>query len=103
MANSPSKKREMLAMANAKTANGTQKVVTIGEVEYTLQHPGVREGVKIRDRAKNQFGNIVEEKLYDEYMKNVIVQPRVTWETVEEIGNTNFTELMKETGDFLMG
>ncbi len=96
-------KREMLKLA--KTAQGTQKTVTIGDdqKEFTLQHPGVREGVRIRDRAKNMNGQIVEEKLYDEYMKHVIVEPRVTWETVEEIGNTAFNELMKEASDFLMG
>ncbi|WP_426353662.1 hypothetical protein [Exiguobacterium sp. R-39] len=89
----------------SKTAQGSQKTVKIGEEqkEFVLQHPGVREGVKIRDRAKNMNGQIVEEKLYDEYMKYVIVEPRVTWDSVEELGNSDFNDLMKAAGEFLMG
>lgn len=94
-------KKEIIAMA--KTAQVGQKVVTVEEKEYTLQHPGVRAGVQLRDRAKDFNGNIVEEKLYDEMMKHVIVDPKVSWETAEEIGHKAFQELMKEASTFLMG
>ncbi len=93
-------KREILAMS--KNANN-QKTVTIDEKEYVLQHPGVRAGVQLRDRSKDFNGNIVEEKLYDELMKHVIVSPKVSWETAEEIGHKAFQELMKEASTFLMG
>lgn len=93
-------KREILAMA--KNANN-QKTVTIDEKEYMLQHPGVRAGVQLRDRAKDINGNLVEEKFYDELMKHVIVSPRVSWDTADEMGNAAFNELMKEASTFLMG
>lgn len=86
----------------AKNANN-QTTVTVQEVEYTLQHPGVRAGVQMRDRSKDLNGNLVEEKFYDELMKHVIVNPRVNWDTAEEIGNGAFNELMKEASTFLMG
>jgi len=98
-------KKEIILMSK-KTA-GSQKTVEImvgdEKKEFLLQHPGVREGVQMRDRAKNINGHMVEEKLYDEYMKHVIVQPRVTWDDVEDMGNTAFNELMKEASDFCMG
>lgn len=87
----------------AKTAQNGQKVVNIDGVDYTLQHPGVRAGVQLRDRSKDFNGNMVEEKLYDEMMKHVIVDPKVTWETAEEIGGKAFQDLMKEASTFLMG
>lgn len=93
-------KREIIAMS--KNANN-QKTVTIEEVEYTLQHPGVRAGVQLRDRSKDMNGQIVEEKYYGELMKHVVVNPKVTWDSVEEIGNKAFSELMKEASTFLMG
>lgn len=86
----------------AKNANN-QKTVTIDEKEYVLQHPGVRAGVQLRDRAKDINGNLVEEKFYDELMKHVIVSPRVSWDTADEMGNAAFNELMKEASTFLMG
>lgn len=86
----------------AKNANN-QKTVTIDETEYVLQHPGVRAGVQLRDRAKDINGNLVEEKFYDELMKHVIVSPKVTWDSADEMGNAAFNELMKEASTFLMG
>ncbi|KZE68059.1 hypothetical protein AWM68_17215 [Fictibacillus phosphorivorans] len=83
--------------------SGATETVTVEGIDYTLQHPGVRAGVQLRDRSKDMNGNMVEEKLYSELMKHVIVEPKVNWDTVEEIGNAAFTELMKEASTFLMG
>jgi hypothetical protein len=91
-------KKEMLKMAKK---SGQQKTITVEGTDYILQHPGVREGVKIRGRAKDQFGNLDEEKLYEEYMKYVIVSPKTNWEHWEE--NDGFLEVMKEASTFLMG
>lgn len=91
-------KREMLRMA---AKSGTQKTIEVEGKEYTLQHPGVREGVKIRGRSKDQFGNLDEEKYYDELMKHVIVQPKTNWDYWEE--NDGFLEVMKEASTFLIG
>lgn len=85
---------------------GTQKTIKIKtsqgeEKEYILQHPGVREGVRIRGRAKDQFGNLDEEKYYEELMKHVIVSPKTNWDYWEE--NEGFLEVMKEASTFLVG
>lgn len=84
-------------------ANGQQKQVTIGEVEYTLQHPGVHEAVKIISGAKDDRGFSDEEKFFDSLIKKVVVSPKVTWDTADEIGMEDFMELMKEAGRFLTG
>lgn len=96
-------KKEMLKLANKA---GSQKEHTIKlengeEVTYLFQHPGVREGVKIRGRAKDQFGTMDEEKYYEELMKHVIVQPKTNWDYWEE--NEGFLEVMKEASSFLVG
>jgi hypothetical protein len=90
-------KREMLRMAQK---SGTQKTITVNEVEYTLQHPGVRAGVQIRGRSKDATGHLDEEKYYTELMKHVIVQPKVDWDYWEE--NEGFLEVMKEASSFLI-
>jgi hypothetical protein len=86
----------------AKNANN-QKTVTIDDQEFVLQHPGVRAGVQLRDRSKNMNGVLEEEAFYEELMKHVIVSPKVTWESADEMGNKAFQELMKEASSFLMG
>ncbi|MCM3598716.1 hypothetical protein M4D55_23435 [Metabacillus idriensis] len=98
-----SNKREMLYMS-AKA--GKTKVIKVTlengeEKEYTLQHPGLREGVRLRGRAKDQFGNVDEEKLFDELMKHVIVSPKTTWDYWEE--NEGYTEVLKAATTFLIG
>lgn len=69
------------------------------ETTYILQYPGIREAVKIRDRSKNQFGALVEEKYYEELMKHVIVSPKVNWDYWEE--NEGFAEVIGEANTFL--
>lgn len=83
--------------------NGQQKTIEIGEVEYTLQHPGVHEAIKMISAAKDDRGFSDEEKFFDSLMKKVIVSPKVTWETADEIGMGNYMDLMKEAGSFLTG
>jgi hypothetical protein len=94
-------KREILRMANK---SGSQKEFKHTnekgeEVTYTFQYPGLREAVKIRDRSKNQFGGLIEEKYYDELMKHVIVSPKTSWDYWEE--NEGFEEVLAEAGTFL--
>lgn len=93
-------KKELLHMS---ANQNQQKNVTIGEKEFTLQHPGVREAIKLRGRAKDHTGQLDEEKYYEELMKHVIVQPKVTWETAEDLGASDFNELIKEASLFLNG
>lgn len=83
--------------------NGQQKTVEIGEVEYTLQHPGVHEAIKMISAAKDERGFSDEEKFFGSLIKKVVVSPKVTWETADEIGMENFMDLMKEASTFLTG
>ncbi|MCR8636183.1 MULTISPECIES: hypothetical protein [Paenibacillus] len=48
--------------------------------QYTFQFPGVRAAAQISDRVKNKFGVPLEEKLAEEMMKNVIVDPKISWD-----------------------
>lgn len=43
---------------------------------YLLQHPGVRAVSKINDAAKNKFGIVSEERLSEEILKYVVVEPK---------------------------
>lgn len=69
------------------------------ETVYILQYPGLREAVKIRDRSKNQFGGLVEEKYYEELMKHVIVSPKTNWEYWEQ--HDGFSEVIGAANTFL--
>lgn len=94
-------KGEMLKMAKK---SGTQKEFkfnegTKEEKVYLFQHPGVRMGVQIRDRSKDQFGNLIEEKYWEQLMQHVIVKPKTDWDYWEE--NDGFMEVMKEAANFL--
>lgn len=82
--------------------NPKQKQVTIDEVTYILQHPGIRSSVQMRDRAKNNLGQFSEEKYYTELMKHVIVEPKVTWDYFDEHEGI-FEQLMKEAAEFVNG
>lgn len=69
------------------------------EKVYIFQYPGLREAVQIRDRSKNQFGGLIEEKYYDELMKHVIVSPKTNWEYWEE--HEGFAEVLGAANTFL--
>ncbi|ANS73706.1 hypothetical protein AWM70_03225 [Paenibacillus yonginensis] len=43
---------------------------------YLFQHPGVRAVSKINDAAKNKFGVVSEERLSEEILKYVVVEPK---------------------------
>lgn len=44
---------------------------------YVFQHPGVRMVSKINDASKNKHGVVMEERLSEEILKHVIVQPKM--------------------------
>lgn len=44
---------------------------------YVFQHPGVRMVSKINDASKNKHGVMMEERLSEEILKHVIVQPNM--------------------------
>ena len=65
-----------------------QKKVTVGETEYTLQKIMPREWLRLRDRCKNRYGQPVEENLYTEVLKHIVVNPKVKVDDFK-----NFAEL----------
>lgn len=69
---------------------------------YTFQFPGVRAAAQISDRVKNRFGVPQEEKLAEEMMKNVIVEPKVNW---DYFGNDKreFNDVIAAAFQFLEG
>ena len=87
---------------------GTQKTVTVEGIDYVLQHPGSREWNRILDRTQMDNGNTSSEKLHEEIMKNIVVDPKVSWEFFdgkeddeEDEGHEGLEELMKEATRFL--
>lgn len=80
---------------------GKQKKVTIQGTEYTLQHPGTRRMVELQDEAVNlNTGKPNSADLYDLYMKEVVVDPKVNYEYFDE--HEGFMELMREVQSFLI-
>lgn len=79
-----------------------QEKVTIAGVEYTLQHPGVRARNQIMDRCATQHGFPSNEKLADEYLEHVVVNPKVTQDDFDD-NPVAFEELMKAVSSFLRG
>lgn len=58
-------------------SNFKQKTITTKSgQEYTLQHPGVRAVTKITDRIKNKHGVMSDERLADEMLTHVVVEPK---------------------------
>jgi len=70
-----------------------EKKVTIRGVEYTLKKISPREWARLRDRCKNRFGVMLEEKFLSEILEYMVVNPRVTlddfedYETCQEVAN----------------
>ncbi|MED3439273.1 hypothetical protein P4393_07290 [Bacillus subtilis] len=80
---------------------GKQKKVTIQGIEYTLQHPGTRRMVELQDEAVNlNTGKPTSADLYELYMKEVVVDPKVNYEYFDE--HEGFMELMREVQSFLI-
>lgn len=78
---------------------GEKKTIEIEGMEYTFQHPGIREAVKMRDRNKDATGQLSEEKYYTDLMKLVIIEPKVNWDYWNE--HDGFNEVMTEASTFL--
>lgn len=95
------RQRERFLMAK----KGEQKnyEATTG-VKYILQHPGLREAIRMRDRSKTERGTSTE-ALYSEFMEHVIFEDvegtpqRVTWDHFEEKGG--LSEVMKQASTFV--
>lgn len=88
-------KSEVFKMAKI----GTQKQVTVEGIEYTLQHPGSRESLKIQDRIMQDNGVPSSEKVAEEMFKHIIVEPKVSFDYFDE--HEGMDEVLKEAMTFL--
>ncbi|MNX98634.1 hypothetical protein D3C86_1310510 [compost metagenome] len=88
-------------MANFKQKEHTSK----SDKKYTFQHPGVRAVSKINDAVKNKFGVMMEERLSEEMLKHVIVQPKMTidnftdYKEYSEVINAAYAFITGQEGD----
>ena len=70
-----------------------EKKVEIRGVEYTLKKIPPREWARLRDRCKNRFGNIIEEKFLEEVLEHLVVNPKKSiddfddWGECQEVAN----------------
>ncbi|MCF2717881.1 hypothetical protein LWE69_11890 [Paenibacillus sp. UKAQ_18] len=85
-------------MSNFKQKQYTSKVE--GK-EYTFQHPGVRAVSKINDASKNKFGVVLEERLSEEMLKHVIVQPKMKIDDFTEY--SEYSEVINAAYAFITG
>ncbi|MEK5278758.1 hypothetical protein NSS82_10940 [Paenibacillus sp. FSL H7-0735] len=68
---------------------------------YTFQHPGVRAISKINDGSKNKFGVILEERLSEEVLKHVIVDPKMKIDDFNDY--TEYSEVVNAAYAFVTG
>lgn len=57
--------------------------------DYLFQFPGIRSVTKIQDRVKNKYGIMQDEKVADEVLTHIIVEPRLKIEDFNDIGEFN--------------
>ncbi|MBP2002570.1 hypothetical protein J2Z69_003656 [Paenibacillus shirakamiensis] len=75
-------------------------ISTSGAV-YTFQHPGVRTVSKINDGAKNKHGIVSEERLSEEILKHVIVQPKMNIDDFTDY--KEYSEIINAAYTFITG
>ncbi|MUG68641.1 hypothetical protein GNP94_21970 [Paenibacillus campinasensis] len=84
-------------MANFKQ----KKIKTKSGKEYTLQHPGVRMVTKIVDRTKNKHGVTSDERLGDEMLQHIVVDPKLKMENFDDYAE--YFEVINEAYLFMTG
>lgn len=70
--------------------------------DYVFQFPGIRSITKINDRIKNKYGVTSDEKLAEEMMSHVIVEPKVSFEYFGE-DYSEFSEVIQAAYMFATG
>lgn len=69
--------------------------------EFTFQHPGVRMVSKINDSSKNKHGVVLEERLSEEVLKHVIVEPKMKIENFDDY--KEYSEVINAAYAFIAG
>lgn len=84
-----------------------KEYVSKSGARYLFQHPGVRAVSKINDAAKNKFGVVSEERLSEEVLKYVVVDPKLKIDDFEdykeysEVVNAAYLFISGQEGDEL--
>ncbi|GBF73052.1 hypothetical protein PA598K_01337 [Paenibacillus sp. 598K] len=76
-------------------------VVTKSGKEYKLQHPGVRAVTKITDRIKNKHGIPSDERLAEEMLQYVVVEPKMRLDDFDSYAE--MTEIVGKAFAFITG
>lgn len=84
-----------------KVFNYEQKEIEVHGKKYTLQNIPFKHLYQMQERCKDQNGNLLSSKMYDELFEKVIVSPKVTWDNFENI--KEIEDLMTEVMRFLTG
>jgi len=84
-------------MTNFKQKNFTSK----SGKKYVFQHPGVRMVSKINDASKNKHGVMSEERLSEEMLKHVIVDPKMRID--DFTGYREYSEVVNAAYAFISG
>ena len=83
-------------MSNSK--EGNKSVVKVNDVEYPVQHPGVRWYIKHTDASRDKKGNLSNEMYIDGLLEMVVVK-EVKMEDFNEVGELQ--ELVEKLESFL--
>ncbi|WP_341348598.1 hypothetical protein [Paenibacillus sp. FSL H3-0469] len=78
-----------------------KKVTTKSGKDYTLQHPGVRNVTKITDRVKNKHGVPSDERLAEEMLQHVVVEPKLRLDDFDSY--MEMTEIVGKAFAFITG
>lgn len=78
-----------------------QTQVKVGETTYKLQKVSARDWARLLDRAKNRFGVYSEEQFYDEILKYLVVDPKVSLDDFDDFAEAQ--QLVKEAVTFQSG
>ncbi|WP_411503481.1 hypothetical protein [Brevibacillus centrosporus] len=69
--------------------------------KYIFQHPGVRTVSKINDSSKNKYGVVMEERLAEEILKHVVVDPKMK---IDDFNNySEYKEVINAAYAFISG
>lgn len=81
-----------------------KQITTSAGKEYTLQFPGARQVTRITDRVKNKHGIPSDEKLADEMLAHVVVDPKCRMEDFDgPEGYKELVEIIQEAFSFITG
>jgi hypothetical protein len=78
-----------------------KKITTKSGATYMLQHPGVRAVTKITDRVKNKHGVPSDERLAEEMLQHVVVEPKMRIDDFESYAE--LTEVVGKSFAFITG